>query len=66
MTIGNDVGTRTIRHAGKSEFSGDFVVEDVLADGDQYSRRLIFLNNPNVIQSEVGISAGELSGILKF
>ena len=51
LTIGDDVGKRTIVFEGKSEFSGDYVVEDVSTDGEIY-RRLIFLKNKNIIQSE--------------
>lgn len=32
--------------------SGDFIVEEVEGDGGQLFRRLIFLNNQGVIQSE--------------
>ncbi|CAG7827606.1 unnamed protein product [Allacma fusca] len=62
MTISNDVGTRTIRYNGKSDFSGEFVVEDVICDSGQISRRLIFLNNPNVIQSDVALSVVKKKG----
>lgn len=55
MTIENEIGERKIVHQGHSDFSGDFVVEDVSCDG-KILRRLIFLNNPNVIQSEVEIN----------
>jgi len=52
MTVGSDVGERKILHQSHSEFSGDYVVEDVKCEEKTY-RRLIFLNNPNTIQSEV-------------
>lgn len=32
--------------------SGDFIVEEVEGDGGQLFRRLIFLNNQGVVQSE--------------
>jgi hypothetical protein len=32
--------------------SGDFIVEEVEGDGGQLCRRLIFLNNQGVVQSE--------------
>lgn len=57
MTAGNDVGSRCIVFEGHSEFSGDFVVEDVTCEG-KLLRRLIFLNSPNVIQSEVELKNG--------
>lgn len=52
LSLGSDVGTRKVVHKGTSEMSGDFVVEDVTTDGKKTYRRLIFLNNQSVIQSE--------------
>ncbi|XP_026827541.1 methyltransferase-like protein 13, partial [Ooceraea biroi] len=49
VLILGDIGTRTIWYQGESNISGPFVVEDVK---DYEVRRLIFLNNPYVIQSE--------------
>ncbi|KAM9327258.1 eEF1A lysine and N-terminal methyltransferase [Gastrophryne carolinensis] len=52
LSAGGDIGTRTIQYRGRSEFSGDYVVEDAQGDGTSYFRRLIFLSNQNVVQSE--------------
>ncbi|NP_001084718.1 eEF1A lysine and N-terminal methyltransferase [Xenopus laevis] len=52
LSAGEDIGSRTIQHRGKSEFSGEYVVEDVRGDGNSSYRRLIFLSNQNVVQSE--------------
>lgn len=52
LSLGSDVGTRRIVHKGTSEMSGEFVVEDVTTDDKKTYRRLIFLNNQSVIQSE--------------
>ena len=49
-----DVGLRHERCRGKSEISGEYVVEDVTVNGEVY-RRLVFLNNPKLIQSEARI-----------
>lgn len=49
-----DVGLRHERCRGKSEVSGEYVVEDVTVNGEIY-RRLIFFNNPKLIQSEARI-----------
>ena len=49
-----DVGQRHERCRGKSEISGEYVVEDVTVNGEIY-RRLIFFNNPKLIQSEARI-----------
>ncbi|KAL6440843.1 hypothetical protein ACFW04_003339 [Cataglyphis niger] len=51
LSLGSDVGARTICYEGKSDISGPFVVEEVAKDGHEF-RRLVFLNNPYVIQSE--------------
>lgn len=61
MTMGDDVGSRIIVHQGRSEFSGDFVIEDVNSGG-KILRRLIFLNSPNIIQSEVEIDVVKKRG----
>jgi hypothetical protein len=49
-----DVGLRHERCRGRSQVSGEFVVEDVTVNGEIY-RRLIFFNNPKLIQSEARI-----------
>ena len=46
-------------HEGYSELSGDYVVEDVDGDGGQKFRRLIFLSNKNVVQSEARLISGQ-------
>lgn len=52
LSLGSDVGSRTTVYKGTSELSGDFVVEDVTSDDRKIYRRLIFLNNQGIIQSE--------------
>ncbi|XP_076766144.1 eEF1A lysine and N-terminal methyltransferase homolog [Xylocopa sonorina] len=51
LSLGSDVGVRRTCYEGKSDLSGPFVVEEIQRDGSEF-RRLIFLNNPYVIQSE--------------
>ncbi|XP_070166098.1 eEF1A lysine and N-terminal methyltransferase homolog [Polyergus mexicanus] len=51
LSLGSDVGVRTTCYEGKSDISGPFVVEEVEKDGHEF-RRLVFLNNAYVIQSE--------------
>ena len=46
-----NVGSRTERCRGRSQLSGDYVVEDVEVGTSVY-RRLIFLNRPYLTQSE--------------
>jgi len=45
------VSARVERCRGRSHYSGEFVVEDVEVNGDHY-RRLVFMNNKNLTQSE--------------
>ncbi|KAG7203924.1 hypothetical protein KM043_016944 [Ampulex compressa] len=51
LSLGSDVGTRTVCYEGKSNLSGPFVIEEIEKNGSEF-RRLVFLNNPYVIQSE--------------
>ncbi|KAM6165623.1 eEF1A lysine and N-terminal methyltransferase isoform 3-T3 [Erethizon dorsatum] len=52
LSVGGDIGVRTVQHQGCSPLSGDYVVEDVQGDDRRYFRRLIFLSSRNVVQSE--------------
>ena len=60
LSIGEDLGNRVVLYEGNSQLSGDYVVEDVDGDGGQKFRRLIFLNNKNVVQSEARLVTGKL------
>lgn len=51
LSVGDNIGHRSVVHSGHSSLSGDYVVEDV-DTGDGVFRRLIFLCNQNTIQSE--------------
>ncbi|NWS75712.1 MET13 protein, partial [Crotophaga sulcirostris] len=57
LSVGGDIGVRTVRHRASSALSGDYVVEDVRGDGTCCFRRLIFLCNRNVVQSEARLLA---------
>ncbi|XP_065195073.1 eEF1A lysine and N-terminal methyltransferase-like, partial [Sycon ciliatum] len=52
LSTGDDAGDRDVICTGSSEFSGDYVVEDFIAQSRHRHRRLIFLSNRNVVQSE--------------
>ncbi|XP_015918789.2 eEF1A lysine and N-terminal methyltransferase [Parasteatoda tepidariorum] len=52
LSLGDDVGQREIKYKGTSELSGEFVVEDVQSDNNELYRRLVFLSNPYLVQSE--------------
>ncbi|KAL4151211.1 hypothetical protein PRNP1_008160 [Phytophthora ramorum] len=56
MTVEEGLGARNIVHQGTSDLSGAFFVEEVQEDGETL-RRLVFLSNTNVIQSEVKLHA---------
>lgn len=58
LSLGLDVGKRDTVFKGFSEFSGDFVVEDVVGGVGNTFRRLIFLKNPFLIQSEAKLKIG--------
>jgi len=51
LSIGDDVGKRTVVFEGKSQLSGDYVIEEINVDEENF-RRLIFLSSKNIIQSE--------------
>lgn len=52
LSVGGDIGVRTVQHQDCSPLSGDYVIEDVQGDDRRYFRRLIFLSSRNVVQSE--------------
>lgn len=52
LSLGSDVGKRTVRYRGHSEISGDYVVEDIENEKGEKFRRLYYLRTQSVIQSE--------------
>lgn len=56
LSIGEDIGDRSLLYQGKSAFCGQFIVEDVSVNSEKF-RRLVFLGNRNVIQSEVRLKS---------
>ncbi|XP_037084957.1 eEF1A lysine and N-terminal methyltransferase-like [Pollicipes pollicipes] len=52
LTCAGDLGRRELRHRGTSAVSGDYVVEDVHLEHGDVFRRLVFLSNVNIVQSE--------------
>ncbi|XP_055480658.1 eEF1A lysine and N-terminal methyltransferase [Psammomys obesus] len=52
LSVGGDIGVRTVKHQDHSALSGEYVIEDVQGEDRRYFRRLIFLSNRNVVQSE--------------
>lgn len=63
LSLGSDVGKRETIHLGTSELSGEYIIEDVTTGKDsKIFRRLIFLKNQFIIQSE---SLIKLKGSIK-
>lgn len=52
LSLGEDIGKRQICSRGFSDLSGDYIIEDIEGDGGTLYRRLYFLSNPWMIQSE--------------
>nr|XP_014345432.1 PREDICTED: methyltransferase-like protein 13 isoform X2 [Latimeria chalumnae] len=57
LSMGGDIGIRIVQHSGTSQLSGDYVVEDVKGEDGKFFRRLVFLSNMNVVQSEARLIA---------
>ncbi|CAI5746637.1 unnamed protein product [Peronospora destructor] len=62
LTVQEGLGARNIVHQGTSPLSGAFFVEEVQEDGNLL-RRLVFLSNTNVIQSEVKLQRCESAAL---
>lgn len=58
LSLGTDVGKRETIFKGKSQLSGDYIVEEVKGDSGRMFRRLVFLNNQFVVQSEALLKIG--------
>ncbi|CAH2065892.1 unnamed protein product, partial [Iphiclides podalirius] len=64
LSLGSDVGKRVKVYEGSSKVSGDFVVEDVDVEGVTY-RRLVFLDNQFLVQSEAKLKTVQKKGKTK-
>ncbi|CAD7700713.1 unnamed protein product [Ostreobium quekettii] len=56
MTAVEGIGRKAVRDKVESKLSGRIIVEDVELDDGRYLRRLVFVSNSSVIQSEVILS----------
>lgn len=54
--MGGDLGWRKVVGKGVSELTGEFSVEDVRGEDGHLYRRLIFLKNDQLVQSESRLS----------
>ncbi|XP_016941888.2 eEF1A lysine and N-terminal methyltransferase homolog [Drosophila suzukii] len=61
LSLGSDVGKRETLICGFSKISGDFRIEEVEANGKTL-RRLIFLSNQFVVQSEALVKTIKIKG----
>lgn len=59
LSLGSDVGQRETIFKGNSNLSGDYIVEEISGQDNKVFRRLIFLSNQFVIQSEALVKIGE-------
>ena len=57
LSLGTDIGIRKTCIEGESRLTGPFIVEEIERDGNEF-RRLIFLNNSYVVQSEARLKEG--------
>ncbi|XP_043555813.1 eEF1A lysine and N-terminal methyltransferase isoform X1 [Chiloscyllium plagiosum] len=58
LSVGGDIGVRTVQYRGTSDMSGEYVIEDIKGEDGNYFRHLIFLSNVNVVQSEAKLLHG--------
>ncbi|XP_042562006.1 eEF1A lysine and N-terminal methyltransferase [Clupea harengus] len=56
LSVGGDLGWRKVVGKGVSELTGEFSVEDVRGEDGHLYRRLIFLKNDQLVQSESRLS----------
>lgn len=52
LSLGSEVGNRETIFKGRSDLSGDYIVEEITGQDGKIFRRLVFLSNQFVIQSE--------------
>lgn len=52
LSLGEDLSKVEVLEEGTSDLTGDYVIEDLEGTDGNFYRRLIFLNNQNLIQSE--------------
>lgn len=52
LSVGGDLGWREEVSRGVSELSGEYCVENVKGEDGELYRRLVFLSNANLVQSE--------------
>ena len=66
LTLGDDLGSHTIVHRGTSPISGLYVVEEFTGEEGAQVRRLVFLRNPLLAQTEVQMKRESMFMILNY
>jgi len=56
LAMADDLGKRERVGHGRSDASGDYVVEDVVVADGSWHRRLVFLADPFAVQSEIALN----------
>lgn len=64
LSLGSEVGNRETIFKGRSDLSGDYIVEEITGQDGKIFRRLVFLSNQFVIQSEALVKVGKYAVIL--
>lgn len=59
LSLGSEVGNRETIFKGRSDLSGDYIVEEITGQDGKIFRRLVFLSNQFVIQSEALVKVGK-------
>lgn len=63
LSLGDDLGKREVIHQGTSDYCGGYIVEDIYKAPDDIYRRLIFLNNQSLVQSEAKMVTNSKQGL---
>ena len=53
MAVDDGIGQRNVIARGETTTTGPYIIEEVLLSDQEFVRRLYFMRNPNVIQTEV-------------
>lgn len=66
LSVGGDLGWREVVSRGVSELSGEYCVENVRGEDGQLYRRLVFLSNAALVQSESRLVSSNTGQIFFF
>lgn len=66
LSVGGDLGWREEVSRGVSELSGEFCVENVRGEDGELYRRLVFLSNVALVQSESRLVSPKTSELFAF